>query len=424
MVKKKKRQTVRFGFTKRRLEALKSASKRFYVFDEAAPLCMSVNPSGAKVFYHYAKVHGRPQRNKIGPFPETTIEQARTAAKRLAGDVAKGRDPMAAKRTARQQPTLKDAWENFLRYAKEHKRPKSVSEDERNWNIHLKPWAGRRLASIERSEVVALHSRVGSENGHYAANRLVALLSSIYNRAADDIGYTGHNPARGIQRFKEEKRDRFLQRDELPRFFKALEAEENATLKDCVTCCLFTGARRSAVQAMKWADLDLAGGYWRIPPEDSKSGVPVIVPLSPAVAEILKRRRKADPGGAWVFPGRSRTGHVVELKTVWSRVIKAAGLEGVRPHDLRRTMASWQALLGASETLIGRTLGHAAGSPATSIYARLSLDPVRASLNAAEAAMVEAGGDAARKLLPGTNSDEANSDEVNGDEVNGEPAGD
>ena len=256
---------------------------------------------------------------------------------------------------------------------------------------------------------MALHSRVGSENGHYAANRLVALLSSIYNRAADDIGYTGHNPARGIQRFKEEKRDRFLQRDELPRFFKALEAEENTTLKDCVTCCLFTGARRSAVQAMKWSDLDLAGGYWRIPPEDSKSGVPVIVPLSPAVAEILNRRRETDPTGTWVFPSRSKTGHVVELKTVWSRVIKAAGLEGVRPHDLRRTMASWQALLGASETLIGRTLGHAAGSPATSIYARLSLDPVRASINAAEAAMVEAGGDAAKKLLPS---------------ANGEPAGD
>ena len=74
--------------------------------------------------------------------------------------------------------------------------------------------------------------------------------------------------------------------------------------------------------------------------------------------------------------------------------------------------------------MIGRTLGHAAGSPATSIYARLSLDPVRASVNAAEAAMVEAGGDAARKLLPGTNSDEANGDEANGDEANGEPAGD
>lgn len=392
MGKTTKREPEKITFSKRRLEALgPPEAGRRYVYDEGcAGLCLAITDKGAKTFYRGGRVHGKAKRIRIGPFPAVTVERARAEAKRLSGEVAKGEDPTEKRRAVQRQPTLGDAWVNFERYATEHKRPKSVAEDRRNYDVHLKPWAGRRLTSIERAEVVALHSRVGADHGHYAANRLVALLSSIYNRAADDIGYTGHNPARGIQRFKEEKRDRFLGRDELPRFFRALEAEGNATLKDCVTCCLFTGARRSAVQSMKWADLDLGGGYWRIPPEDSKSGVPVIVPLSPAVAEILKRRRKADPDGVWVFPSRSQTGHVVELKTVWSRVIKAAGLTGVRPHDLRRTMASWQALLGASETLIGKSLGHAAGSPATSIYTRLTLDPVRASVNAAEAAILAA----------------------------------
>jgi integrase len=63
----------------------------------------------------------------------------------------------------------------------------------------------------------------------------------------------------------------------------------------------------------------------------------------------------------------------------------------LRIHDLRRSLGSWQAITGASLPIIGKSLGHKSPD-ATMIYARLSLDPVRQSVNTATAAMMEAGG--------------------------------
>ena len=93
----------------------------------------------------------------------------------------------------------------------------------------------------------------------------------MYNKARD-IGYTGDNPAKGIKKFKEEKRDRFLHGDELPAFFKALASEPNDLLRDFFLTALLTGARRANVQAMRWDDLDLDRGSWRIPGSEAKAG--------------------------------------------------------------------------------------------------------------------------------------------------------
>jgi integrase len=92
-----------------------------------------------------------------------------------------------------------------------------------------------------------------------------------------------------------------------------------------------------------------------------------------------------------VFPGRGKTGHLVEPKTAWARILKRAGLQNLRLHDLRRTLGSWQAATGASLPIIGKSLGHKSLA-ATQVYARLNLDPVRAAVNTATDAMLLAGG--------------------------------
>jgi len=79
----------------------------------------------------------------------------------------------------------------------------------------------------------------------------------------------------------------------------------------------------------------------------------------------------------------------VEPKKAWATIRKRAGLEGVRIHDLRRTLGSWQAIMGSSLQIIGRSLGHKS-LQSTEVYARMDLDPVRASVNGAAAAMLQA----------------------------------
>jgi len=110
--------------------------------------------------------------------------------------------------------------------------------------------------------------------------------------------------------------------------------------------------------------------------------------LSPEAVVVLDARKDS---GVFVFPGDGVTGHIVEPKKAWATLLKTAGIEDLRIHDLRRTLGSWQARTGASLPIIGKSLNHKTHQ-ATAIYARLDLDPVRQSVNTATAAMMEAAG--------------------------------
>ena len=248
----------------------------------------------------------------------------------------------------------------------------------------------------------SLHAQVGRENGIYQANRLLALIRSMLNKS-DEIGHRGENPAKKIKLFKEQSRDRFLQPDELVGFFAALEAEDDL-VRDFYLVSLLTGARRSNVQTMRWEDVDLNAGYWRIP--ETKAGMAVLVPLGPPARSILAARH-ANGNGPWVFPGRNGN-HLANPKGAWARICTAAGLANLHPHDLRRSLGSWMAGQNTSLTIIGKALGHKTPQ-ATMIYSRLSLDPVREAVDRATTAMLTAGGQT--KLL-GTEvvegSDDAN----------------
>jgi integrase len=140
---------------------------------------------------------------------------------------------------------------------------------------------------------------------------------------------------------------------------------------------------------MRFADLNLAEATWRIPV--TKNGQALTVHLTAEALEILRRRQAASGGSPWVFPGgkKNQAGHLNSPKGAWARICKRAGLENLRMHDLRRTLGSWQAATGASLPVIGKSLGHKSQAT-TAVYARLNLDPVRASVDTAVAAMLAA----------------------------------
>jgi len=141
---------------------------------------------------------------------------------------------------------------------------------------------------------------------------------------------------------------------------------------------------------MAWRDLDLERGIWLLPGEVMKNGLPVAIVLPPPAVVVLEARKPHTNGSPWVFPGDTATGHVMDPRKSWARVVKRAGIDNLRPHDLRRSLGSWQAIAGASLQIIGASLGHK-DPKATAVYARLQLDPVRASVNGAVDAMVQTG---------------------------------
>jgi integrase len=289
---------------------------------------------------------------------------------------------------------------------------------------------------------------LGRESKKRSANHVLTLLRAMFNKAIEWQIYTKENPTDGIKKYRFNSRERFLQSDEMPRFFAAVAEEPSDDVRDSVLICLLTGARKGNVMAMRWADVNLDRAEWRIP--DTKNGSPVTLPLVPEAVEILQSRKPAK-AAEFVFPGRGATGHVHDTKGGWKRiqdrdelnqltqricaaglqfdwpVIKAKGprdksrkvetlneslsrargvaekheidttgarLADLRLHDLRRTLGSWQAASGASLVIIGKSLGHK-NIASTEIYSRLNIDPVRHSVQTATRAIFAAGG-----LLP------------------------
>jgi integrase len=385
-------ETVRF--TKQTVEAITppATGHRDYRDTENKYLHIRATAAGGKTFYLIRKIAGKVHFIKLGGFPELTVQQARKSCEEQAASLLRGDHP-------KRKPDKLTFGELFTRYMMGHAKPhkRTWEEDENNFRRYLKPLAKKPVVDINRAAITRLHTAMGSANGKYIANKVLALLKVVFNYGHNTLGLAIDNPAQGVKLFREESRDRFLDAEELKSFFDALynRIKDEDTKKhtseqwqDFFSLALWTGARRGNVQAMQWQHIDLTTGLWRIPGSEFKNGHPCDVVLSEPALEILTRR-KLNATGKHVFPSNSKSGHIEEPKKAWASILERAELENVRLHDLRRTLGSWQAATGASLQVIGKTLGHRNQST-TAIYSRLNLDPVKASLSTATAAMLEA----------------------------------
>jgi integrase len=377
----------KFSFTKPALDNLPipEKGKRLRVFDTRCPgLALQVMGSGNKAFYVYRWVEGQPKQVKIGPFPDLSIEQARDKAREILGSLALGEDPVAEKRKARAEMTFGELFDWYLEHhAKVRK--KSWGRDKWQYELHLQSLAKLKLSQITRAQIREIHARLGKDSGIYAANRVLALIRTVFNKAIAHELTTLANPASSVTAFREQSRDRRLNTTEIPRFFEALEKHGSQDLWDYVYLSLFTGARQANVLAMSFDDIDLQARTWRIP--ETKNGTPQVIPLEDTEVEILTRR-EAKAKGPWVFPGKGKkVGHLTKPPVGWDTVLREAKVSDFRFHDLRRTLGSWMADTGASLPVIGKALHHMSQST-TAVYARLSLDPVREAKSKAISAML------------------------------------
>lgn len=387
-------------FTKAAIERLElPETGRVYWYDtEARGLAVCLWPTGKRVFMLYRKIDGKPERIKLGEWPEMSVEQARTAVERFKGRIADGENPARKRRSVADAPTLGEVFAEFIEAPTrtKEKRPRSpvtIKGYRYLFDEHLVAWQNRQVSRITRDDIEKMHNRIGGQRP-YLANRVLSLLKAIFEFAVDKGKYAT-NPAARLPKFQEESRERFLQADELPKFFEALEAEPSEKVRDFIKVALFTGQRRTNVLSMKWEDVNLTRATWSIP--RTKSGKPLVVALSVVAVEILTRRFAARTASLYVFPGRYDREYLRDPMRQWRGILAKAGLPGLRIHDLRRTFGSWQAATGASLSMIGKSLGHSRPET-TAIYGRLELDTVRAAVELATDAMLKAaaGKDGAR----------------------------
>lgn len=426
-------------FTKKALLALQlpPEGKRVTFYDTEIPkLALRLTATGSRTFYVIKRSGASMAWMKLGPFPEMTVEQARVGAHKILAEFAEGANPAAARRAIREELTFIEALTLMLERKKKRDGSPISENTKRDYlntaRLHLTSINNDKLSHISRSDLKTIHSTVTRRSARQA-DKAVAIVSSVYNFAADQELFGGPNPASSIQKNPAPSRDRFAQAPELPFL---LEAIEESSLSDFFMLALLTGARRSNLLSMAWRDLNLSEGIWRL--GTTKNGTPQNVTLSPEAVRILKARKHTAGPSHFVFPGTGKSGHLVEPKKAWLSIKLRAttrrilehlprltpeelqiaeeltlsapaaaykhykaladtaridpvlyDMTDLRIHDLRRTLGSWQAKTGASLPIIGRSLNHKS-QQATAIYARLDLDPVRDSVQTATAAMLDA----------------------------------
>jgi len=341
-------------------------------------LILLVGYGGSKVFYLYKKIAGKPCRLKIAPFPDLSVSEARREAAELKSQIARGNISLAMPAS---KMTFQQLFDRFINdYAKLHK--ETWQQDAASMARYGKSLYNIHISAIDRQIVQKLFNNIAANNGKVTANRFLSLLSTVFNHAIKWEILTV-NPTIGITKHAEQSRDRYLTSEEIPRFFKAIDAEPNEKIRDFILLSLYTGARKSNVLSMNWDNISFEDKTWYIPHTITKNGKSQLIPLIDEAVEILKTRKNESKSNDWVFPSdRSSSGHMVDPSHVWYDVLARAGIADVTLHDLRRTMASWMAQMGASSYIIAKALNHK--SPrSTDVYTRLDTNTVRESMSKA-----------------------------------------
>jgi len=365
----------------RRLKTAHQEGTDVTYWDQELPgFGLRINQNGKVSFVLTYYVHkNRQRRMTIGRHPEWSVIAARNEAQELRRKIREGIDPLAEKKKERNEPTLGEWIDRYLASGElKKKRPNTQREVRRIAQTILKPALGeRQMKGITRHDIERLHMSL--EKTKYQANRLLSLLSKLFNDAIRDELIT-KNPVIGVTRFEEEKCERYLNEDEIARFQAALQTyvdqhqgtryESDArNAVQALRLLLNTGSRADEVTGATWAEFDLVRGIWTKPGRRVKGKKQSIIHLSPPAVDLLvsmKPRRAEGPLFERVSLRRpfyavcqiAGLGKVETVKTKQGKEVSKF-MPDLRVHDLRHTYASVLISHEVPLPVIQQLLGHA-----------------------------------------------------------------
>jgi integrase/DNA-binding XRE family transcriptional regulator len=404
------------NLTKRFIDSIAATRTRQIHWDSVLKgFGLLILPTGVRSFvFNYRNADGRRRRCTIGRFGTLTVEQARVAARDLAGRVARGEDPAATSKSRRDAPTVSKLLDDYLAdHVEVENKPKTRETVRSAIKLHIRPFLGAlKVAAVTRQDAQRLHKRM--EKTPRAANLTLAVLSKAMTFAEESsLRPQGSNPCRGVKRYRENRRNRFLSGDEMSRLGQVMEEAETVGLpwrkregakakhrpkeENCRTLVnsralavirllLFTGARLSEIRELRWRDVDLECRTIALP--DRKGGDRRAHPVSTMALRILEAlprvTQKNGKPSPWVFPAPKDASKPLSRSVVsnaWQAVRARAGIPDVRLHDERHTAGTFAGQTGANAFLVRDILRHTT-TATTDIYVNADEDPMRATFQA------------------------------------------
>ena len=371
---------IRMRLTDAAITRLRPREREFTVWDTRTPgLGVRVRPSGGKSFVLLFKTDGRSKRTSLGAVGSRSVDAVR---RECHAHIAE-RTPGGAMR--REAPSFRAfvagpwAEAHFTKY-----KPSTRKGIRSALSSQLLPTFGSTpLDRITRAQVLEwfdAYSRSAPGN----ANRALPLLRQVLNFAVA-CGHITANPARAIAPNRRTPLTRFLSREEIHRLYRALDrhAERSASTRqqaDIIRLLLLTGCRKNEILALRWAEVHPDA----LALADSKTG-PRKVPLGTKARRILERQPRGPSPFVFPSPHDSARPRTSELK-LWSTVRREAGIEDVRLHTLRHTVASHAVMNGVPVPVVARLLGHT-DAQMTFRYAHLADRDIGAAAERVGAAM-------------------------------------
>jgi integrase len=333
-------------------------------------LRLRVGAGGQKSWIVRRRVGSKVLNRKLGTYPAMGLGAARTAAGKLLEAIEREGGTATIDRTF---GDLAEMW--IEKVAK----PKNSSwlRQKRRLEMHVLPvWGERRLSEIRRADVRDLIEGI---EGDVLPNRVLTIIKTVF-RYGLSRDWIESSPVEAIGKPKSEsERDRVLSMPEIERVWAAADLM-GYPFGAFIRILMLTAQRRAEVGSMRWDDVDLEAGTWRLRTADTKSERAHLVPLSAPVVEILDNLPRLGP---YVFTtdGETSIGGFSKAKTRLDTFLSAKGapLAPWTFHDLRRTAATHMVRLGALEEVVGRVLNHAPKGVTAKVYALHSYAPEKRS---------------------------------------------
>ena len=365
--------------TERIIREAKPGPKTRILWDATVKgLGLRITPKGVKSYILNYRIHGRERRATLARASEISLKIARErAGDQLVRIRAGEADPLESKRQARQAPTVADGLRRFFdEFAPARQQKGRFSErtvKEYRWiaDRFVEPALGRcKVADVTRAQVEQMVATLPGPQH----NRVLAFASRVFSLFEQwDFRPQRTNPCYGIERAREEVRDRVLSPSELAALAKALNQheEQHPASVAAIRVAATTGLRISEILRIRWEHVDFETGRLVLP--ETKTGRRVHDLPAPALALMAELPRFCK----WVFSATGRAPLSYRLaRTHFAKIVVAAGLEDVRLHDLRRTVMTRAAASGIGTHVLRDLLGHKTTAMADR-YIRAVGNPVR-----------------------------------------------
>ena len=358
-------------FNDKFIRAIAPSNKdKVYWDDSITGLGLKITKNNSKSFFLRYVINRKERKIKIGNYPDINYTAAKEIAYSLKGDIAKGQDPHEVKKAAYDCLTFKEFSEEFLKAKEKSLKPRTLKDYKTSFlGKYLLPKFGNyRLNEINKKDVEILHSSFSKIPR--MGNRCLQLLCVMFN-VAISWEIIDKNPAKGIKKFTEHKRERYLSTDEINKLRQTLDSDENQINANAIRLILLTGSRKSEVLSARWQDFDFENNLWIKPAALTKQNKVSRIPLNSEAWEIVRKmKEKIVPNNklgslkenqivsseTHLFYNPKTKTNIKDIKKFWASICEKTGFENAHIHDLRHTFASILVSNGVGLEVIGKLI--------------------------------------------------------------------